>query len=430
MKEDDFKKASFISSSALSMGMSEHIRQIDIHSKLQKAISPVNSLLSNSVLEKINHQNSVFDKLNSSLSLISNSAVRQVQMQKKDVANIMGPFTSITESIRKIQLADGRFNTQFQKEINPFENSFASSVKLVKMMLKENEFAVKYAKFHNQFNAVASAINPSISSILRENSRSNFHKAKSINILEALSIESFEGISDKYDDVIQPELESVLNDKDLKEEVNEIINAESKDNEIKIDIGEALGEFLEKYIAKKYARYSVLTIRIIVGYIIPIILYYKAIEKANLDDLTFQRIEFKLDDSINKENENAEKLDKLIELNANQMSPQEFADCKELFFDKMMGFVNDFEKNLKTKYKPPTVEKYIHIASAFVHYLHDYTSHIRFEEIKQSDTNSRFISTMKWDYLDDFDKTEIQSKMKAFLSFLKEQGLENDKIFK
>lgn len=412
--EDDFKKAILLGGS-----VSQYARLMEEQSKIQKATSVVNKFFGNSILEKITQNHAQFKN---PFSAITDSAVSQILMQNSELAvklaKVQGQFSAVSDSISKIVLANDGFYSQLKKDVNPFERTFASSRTILEMISKENELAVKYTKFHKQFNSIVEVFNPSIASMIEQNVRIHFESNGNLNATESVLMESFELIKDDYSDAEQAEMaeftEALKKNSKLKEIILKLFdgfyNAYLTDDFFQA-IDEVIGENLSQR-SKKTIKLSIVGVYLCFFHFKP---YYD---------------NYVLSQEIEKQNSRIAKIEFAQKTEPKEMSAQELDDCKELFFDQMNQLVSDFEAELLTKYKPQTVKKYTHIASAFVHYLHDHTNHIRFEDIKQSDTNSRFINASKWEGLDDIDKTEVQNKMKIFLDFLKTQGLKNKRIFK
>lgn len=109
---------------------------------------------------------------------------------------------------------------------------------------------------------------------------------------------------------------------------------------------------------------------------------------------------------------------------------QEFHDIKELLFDKLESLILEFEKELSNEYTPATVRKYTLVASSFNHYIHDYTEHLKYEEISVANANSKFIAQSKQEGLYGWDSNEIKSKLKKFILFLEENDFHNPKVLK
>ncbi len=416
MKKDD-KIAFLLGGSASRLALLN-----EEHSKLQSAISLVNKAVGNSVLEKLTQNEALFNKLNNPLSAITNSSVSHLLRQNNEVAvklaRVTGPLSAVNKSISKILLENDGFYAHFKKDKSQLINTLTASQTVLEKLSKQNEFAVKYVKFHNQVNAVAKIINPSISTFLNQKVKNNFDSSDSLNKFEAIYLESLNQVKESFGKETQDELTEFTETLEKNPKLRKIFltlfngfrNAYLQDDFFK-SVEESFGDYLSEK-GKK-----LLTVSIVIVYIS--YFYVKPIYDAQI-----------LTESETKQNQKIHFLQSKLEIESAKMTPQEFDDCKEQFFNQMNQLVSDFETELLTRYKPQTVRKYTHVASAFVHYLHDHTSYIKFGDIKQSDTKTKFISASKWDYLYDIKETEVKNKMNVFLEFLKDQGLENKTILK
>ena len=107
---------------------------------------------------------------------------------------------------------------------------------------------------------------------------------------------------------------------------------------------------------------------------------------------------------------------------------KEYWDCKEIFKDQLLEMVKLFEVELSKQYKSGTTRQYTIISSAWVEYLHDYPTCLKYEDILDGDANSRFIARAEPEYGIDEGSQRIRQRLKAFIEFLEENGFKNEKV--
>lgn len=357
-----------------------------------------------------------------------------IQRQER-IASSISPLASLSEIIVKQIQNNEKFSLNSSlaltspllhliKNVNPIEEKFGKTIALSNqisaLFSSVNAHQSLFDKFYKQSDSIAKMINPSVSDLLNHHVKSHYDNLDSLTSLEAIYLQTFESVKDNYSEAVQVEIDEVT--KELESNPSFLKEIQSLFWGIVNDvIPQNTFDALKGILSKRFKIENEQTIM----NILVVIFFTSTFLVSDENQISTKKIKQPKELTHVKKSSLKKQISKPVELSAKELD-----DCKEQFFNQMNGFVSAFEKELLTKYKPQTVRKYTHIASVFVHYLHDHTNHIKFEDIKQSDTNSRFISASKWEGLEDIDTSEVKSKMKVFLEFLKEQGLVNKKIFK
>lgn len=113
----------------------------------------------------------------------------------------------------------------------------------------------------------------------------------------------------------------------------------------------------------------------------------------------------------------------------NRDSP-EFYDCKEQFQTLLKSLAEEFYIIQQAKFSRKTAQDYFLVADAWAEYLFGFTDCIDYKEISVAQTNSKFFAQERRECLYGFDSKEVQYKLKAFVSFLKEKGYSNPNVDK
>ncbi len=386
--------------------LSSYLRAMEAQEILINKMFPFNSI-NNSFVRRLN-QNDKLAKLNGATALSSAFTESTLQSHLRKISE--------TSELAKLNRSASWAITESSVQLALQENSAVEKLRSVTSMSeKMNQLTSAtalsrlFSEFRTQSQSVASIINPSVSSFINQSIRQSFENADFVSELETAYIDSFDLASEDYDETVQTEVreftEALESNPTLKENFFKVVDG-FKTKYLEDDFSAAVADVVGQYLSPKARKIFVLFILISYVFYVHLLPY------------------------INKKKE-AEQQEKSEQLQNHRIEQLEgSADLKENLFGKMNGEIEKFEQELLKKYKVQTVTKYTRVASAFVHYIHDHTDYISFEEIKQSDTNSKFIATVKYDILEDFEKSEIQQKMKVFLDFLKQQGFQNGKIFK
>ncbi len=386
--------------------LSSYLRAKEAQEKRINKIFTFNSI-NNSYIQQLN-QNESRTKLNAAALLSSAFTENTLQIQLRKISEssaqaMMNVSASwlITESSLQLAL---RENSALEKL-----RSVTSMSEKMNQLTATGTLSRLFSEFRIQSQSVANIINPSVSSFINQSIRQSFENADFVSELETAYIDSFDLASEDYDETVQTEVreftEALKANPTLKANFLKVVDG-FKTKYLEDDFSAAVAEVVGQYLSPKARKIFVLFILAVYGFYFHLLPY--------IDE--------------KKEAEQQEKSEQLQNHRIEQSEVR--ADMKEYLFGKMNGEIEKFEQELLNKYKVQTVTKYTRVASAFVHYIHDHTDYISFEEIKQSDINSKFIATVKYDILDDFEKSEIQHKMTVFLDFLKQQGFQNGKIFK
>lgn len=106
-----------------------------------------------------------------------------------------------------------------------------------------------------------------------------------------------------------------------------------------------------------------------------------------------------------------------------ELSEQEYEDCKETFRERFEELIKDFTDQLP--YTKATKDKYAYLLGALNEYLYGYTQNISIATIKPSEVCSKFYASARYDH--DFEPG-YKKQILRFFVFIDDLGYSNPKV--
>jgi hypothetical protein len=102
--------------------------------------------------------------------------------------------------------------------------------------------------------------------------------------------------------------------------------------------------------------------------------------------------------------------------------------CVRPLKDLLKKEADIFTQKLSKRFKRSTVQQYDIVIGWWTDYIFNYSDALTFDDINVSDCRSKFFNQVRYDI--DMDSKVVYGKLKKFLVFLKDEGYENEKVFK